>query len=177
MKARLGIDPGRIPHTGRICQRPGRSARRAADALLDFGFRWVSSMYPGQQPSQPMQEPDAATLDGIVASQAKAQPFVYPSGLVEVPMSPISDVGAFRNGRWTLASFLQAVRLGVEWAIEHGAAYDFLAHPSCVYVTDPKFAGVEMICQLVADAGNRAEIVDLTTLAQRAAGPTAARSS
>ena len=38
-----------------------------------------------------------------------AQPFVYPDGLVEVPMSPISDIGAFRNGRWRLEWFLKAI--------------------------------------------------------------------
>ncbi len=96
-----------------------------------------------------------------------AQPFVYPTGLVEVPMSPISDVGAFRNGRWQLDSFLEAIRRGVAWAIEHGAAFDFLAHPSCLYVTDPKFQTIELICDLVKKAGDRAEIVDLHTLAQR----------
>ena len=36
-----------------------------------------------------------------VSAQAQAQPFVYPSGLVEVPMSPVSDVTAMRSGRWS----------------------------------------------------------------------------
>ena len=68
-------------------------------------------------------------LDSIVAAQRKAQPFAYPDGLIEVPMSPISDIGAFRTGRWQLEWFLRAVRRGVEWAIEHGAVFDFLAPP------------------------------------------------
>ena len=29
-------------------------------------------------------------------AQQQAQPFVYPTGLIEVPMSPISDVNALR---------------------------------------------------------------------------------
>ena len=102
-----------------------------------------------------------------VAAQAKSQPFVYPSGLVEVPMSPISDVGAFRNGRWKLASFTEAIRRGVQWAIDNGAAYDFLSHPSCLYVTDPEFRTIDMICDMVKKAGDRAEIVGLDALAKR----------
>jgi hypothetical protein len=117
-----------------------------------------------------MREPTAEVLDSIVAAQAKAQPLVYGSGLVEVPMSPISDIGAFRNGRWKLKSFLEAIRRGVAWAIENRAAYDFLGHPSCLYVTDPKFETIEMICRMVSEAGDRAQIVDVGTLAKRAAG-------
>ena len=81
-------------------------------------------------------------------------------------MSPISDIGAFRTGRWRLEWFLKAVRLGVEWAIEHRAAYDFLGHPSCLYVTDPEFRAIDLICDLVRKAGDRAAIVGLDTLAR-----------
>ncbi len=83
-------------------------------------------------------------------------------------MSPISDIGAFRTGRWKLEWFLEAIRRGVAWAIEQRAAFDFLAHPSCLYVTDPKFQAIELICQMVDEAGDRAEIVDLHALARRA---------
>ena len=50
------------------------------------------------------------------------------------------------------------------------AAFDFLGHPSCLYVTDPKFQTIELICRMVNDADERAEIVDVGTLAKRAAG-------
>ncbi len=83
-------------------------------------------------------------------------------------MSPPSDITAFRSGRWQLAWFKEAVRRGVQWAIEHRAAYDFLGHPSCLYVTDPEFETIDMICQMVRGAGDRAEIVDLDALAERA---------
>jgi peptidoglycan/xylan/chitin deacetylase (PgdA/CDA1 family) len=168
MKTRLGIDPAGF-------RTPGGFANGLVDRpdiqqmLLDLGFKWVSSLYPAHAVGQPMQEPTPAVFDSIVAAQAAAQPFVYPSGLVEVPMSPISDIGAFRGGRWKLESFLEAIKRGVAWTIDHGAAFDFLAHPSCLYVTDPKFQTIEMICQMVADAGDRAEIVDLGTLATRGA--------
>ena len=76
-------------------------------------------------------------------------------------MNPISDIGAFRGGRWKLEWFLEATRRGVAWAIENRASYDFLSHPSCLYVTDPKFETIEMICKMVADASDRAEIVSV----------------
>lgn len=166
MKTRLGVNPAGFRTPGGFAT--GLKGREDIQRmLLDLGFTWVSSQYPAHPVGKPLREPDEEVLSGIVAAQAMAQPFVYPTGLVEVPMSPISDVGAFRNGRWQLDSFLEAIRRGVAWAIEHGAAFDFLAHPSCLYVTDPKFQTIELICDLVKKAGDRAEIVDLHTLAQR----------
>lgn len=136
--------------------------------LLDLGFTWISSKYPAHANSKPGERPTAAVFDDIVRAQGAAQPFVYPSGLVEIPMSPISDIGAFRNGRWPLEDFLEAIRRGVNWAIENRAVYDFLAHPSCLVAMDPKFRAIELICDLVRAAGDRAAIVDLGTIARRA---------
>ena len=104
----------------------------------------------------------------IVAKQKAAQPFVYPTGLIEIPMSPVSDIGAFRTGRWKLDWFLRSVRRCVEWAIDRGATFDFLGHPSCLYAVDPQYKTVELICDLVKKAGDRARIVDLSELAKRA---------
>jgi hypothetical protein len=136
--------------------------------LREQGFDWVSSLYPPHATPRPMEEPGADVLESIVRAQAAAQPFVYPDGLVEVPMSPISDIGAFRTGRWRLEWFLKAVRLGVEWAIDRRATYDFLGHPSCLYVTDPDFCTITLICDLVRKSGKRAAIVGLDSIARRA---------
>jgi peptidoglycan/xylan/chitin deacetylase (PgdA/CDA1 family) len=163
MKTRLGLEPAgfRTPGgfaTG-LAERPD-----VQKLLLDQGFRWVSSKYPvGEMGKAPNRE----VLTGIVKAQEAAQPFVYPSGLVEVPMSPISDVNAFRNARWKLDDFLTALRAAVEWTIEHRAVFDFLSHPSCLYVMDPQFQAIELICELVRQAGDRAALVDLDTLARR----------
>jgi hypothetical protein len=118
--------------------------------------------------SKPGEEPGPEIFDGIVKAQPQAQPFVYPSGLIEIPMNPVSDIGAFRNGRWKLDNFLKAIRLGVEWAIERRAVFDFLAHPSCLYVTDPDFKAIELICELARKAGPAAALVDVNALARRA---------
>jgi len=139
--------------------------------LLDLGFPWVSTKYPAHPNSEPGTEPTAAVFDGIVKAQAAAQPFVYPTGLIEIPMSPISDIGAFRNGRWKLEHFLKATRRGVEWAIENRAVFDFLAHPAVLYPSDPEFRTIELICELVAKAGNRAALVNLETIAQQVKKP------
>ena len=82
-------------------------------------------------------------------------------------MSPISDVTAFRAHHWKLDWFLKAVRLAVEHAIKTGTVFDFLAHPSCLVVEDPKFEAVKLICDLVRDAGDRAAVADLGTIAAR----------
>lgn len=135
--------------------------------LLDQGFTWVSSLYPGHRSEFTDGKVSEEVFESILAAQKNAQPFVYPTGLVEVPMSPISDVSAFRSAGWNLPSFLEAVRRAVTWAIDHRAVFDFLAHPSCLYVTDPEFQAIELICDLVTQAGDRAKIVDIGTIARR----------
>jgi len=167
MKQRLGVDPAgfRTPggFSNGLIDRPD-----VQQMLLDAGFTWVSSLYP-LHPIELDKRPGDAMFAAILKAQAVAQPFVYPTGLVEVPMNPISDVGAFRNGRWPLADFKKAIRMGLEWAIEKRAVFDFLAHPSCLYVTDPKFETIDMICDLIEKSNGRAVIVDLGTIARRAA--------
>jgi len=136
--------------------------------LLDLGYTWVSSKYPPHPNSNAGESPDEAVFDGIIAAQAAAQPFVYPSGLVEVPMSPISDIGAFRNGRWPLEDFLAALRRALEWAIAERATFDFLAHPSCLGVVDPQFEAIDLIVDTVERHADRAALVDLRAFAARA---------
>ena len=108
-------------------------------------------------------------MAGIVAAQQQAQPFVYPSGLIEVPMSPISDVTAFRTGRWPLEAFLEAIRAGVAWAIEQQAVFCFLGHPSCLVVADPAVPDDRRDLRPGARRqAKRAALVDLGTIASRA---------
>lgn len=164
LKARLELTPAGFRTPGGFNQGL-KDQPRVRAILRELGFDWVSSLYPSHANTQPMQAPSAAVLDDIVAAQKKAQPFVYPDGLVEVPMSPISDIGAFRTGRWKLEWFLEAIERGVKWAIETRSVFDFLAHPSCLYVVDPEFKTIELICRLVRDAGDKAKLVDLGTIA------------
>ena len=135
--------------------------------LLGLGFKWVSSLYPAHANTEAKQEPAEAVYESIVQAQTMAQPFKYPTGLIEIPMSPISDIGAFRNGQWRLEWFLESVRRAVTWTIEHKTVFDFLAHPSCLGVVDPEFKTIDLICDLVKAAGDSAEIVDLDQIATR----------
>jgi len=167
MRNRLGIGPAGFRTPGGFAN--GLDDRPDVQQMLqDMGFAWVSSKYPAHPMTAAGQEPTQRVLDGIVQAQAAAQPSVYPRGLVEVPMSPVSDIGAFRNGRWRLEWFLRGLRVALEWTIEHRAVFDFLGHPSCLYVTDPEFRAVDLICDLVRRAGRRAALVDLNALAGRA---------
>ena len=167
MKERLGIAPDGFRTPGGFAE--GLRSRPDVRAmLLKQGYTWVSSLYPAHLAPTPREEPTEAMFESILRAQPASQPFFYPDGLIEIPMSPISDIGAFRTGQWQLEGFLKAVRLGVEWAIENRAVYDFLSHPSCLYVTDPEFRAIELICSLVKKAGKRASIVGLGALASRA---------
>jgi hypothetical protein len=137
--------------------------------LLDQGFTWVSSKYPSHPLGKLGEPPMAEVFEGIVKAQAEAQPFVYKSGLVEVPMSPISDIGAFRTGRWPLSWFLAAIRAAVEHVISRRAVFDLLLHPSCLYATDPDFKTIDLVLGLVESAGPKAALADLSAIAQRGA--------
>jgi hypothetical protein len=167
LKTRVGVDPAGFRTPGGFPD--GLADRPDVQAMLaDLGFTWVSSKYPAHPLGEAGQEPGQDVYDGIVRAQGAAQPFVYPKGLVEVPMSPISDITAFRGGRWKLDWFLKAIRLGVEWAMDNRATFDFLGHPSCLYVTDPEFKTMDLICGLVQKAGPKAALADLGTIARRA---------
>lgn len=167
LKERCGIAPNGFRTPGGFAT----GLRERADLqrmLLRQGFTWVSSLYPPHPCGTPKVEPGADVYAAIVRAQAAAQPFAYPSGLVEVPMSPVSDVTAFRTHYWKLEWFLKAVRLAVEEAIRTGGCFDFLAHPSCLVVEDPTFEAVKLICGLVRDAGPRAALVGLDRFTDRA---------
>lgn len=137
--------------------------------LLDLGFTWASCLYPAHPVGEPMTRPTAETIREIAQAQRRAQPTRYPSGLVEVPMSPISDIGAFRNGRWELGWFLEAIEAALELCVDEGLCFDFLAHPSCLYVVDPEFRSVDLISRKVSESNGRAVIATLDRFAERGA--------
>src|SRR5688500_7643667 len=166
MQARVGIAPAGFRTPGGFD--PGLAGREDVQRmLLDLGFPWVSCKAPKVDLGPAGGTPTAAITSAIVAGQKAAQPFVYPTGLIDIPMSPISDVAAFRNARWKLEHFLATIRAGVEWAIENRAVYDFLSHPSILCYMDPEFKAIDLICDLVQSAGRRAAVVDLDTIALR----------
>lgn len=140
--------------------------------LLGLGFDWVSCKYPAHAlndlQKKGMTAPSDADYANIVAAQPAAQPYLYPSGLLDIPMSPISDIGAFRNGRWRLEHLLHAIRLAMAWVIEKRAVFDFLCHPSVIGVMDTKFQTIDLICDLVEKSNGAAEIVSLDVIAKRA---------
>jgi len=166
MKSRLGISPAGFRAPGGFAD--GLANRPDVQKmLLEAGFKWVSTKYPAHPNSEPGKAPTTDIFQGIVKAQTAAQPFVYPSGLIEVPMSPISDIGAFRNGRWKIDDFLKATRMSLEWVIANGAVFDYLAHPAVDYSMDPEFRAIELICEMVHDAGEKAQFVDLARIAHQ----------
>ena len=92
-------------------------------------------------------------------------------------MSPISDIDAFRNGRWQLEHFLKAIRLAMDWVIEHRAVFDFLS-PLRHRRDGSELPRMDLICDLVDQAKGAAEIVTLDVIARERAGtlpPTSVR--
>ena len=171
-QSRLGIRPNGFRTPGGFAN--GLRDHASVRAIIrEFGFDWISSLYPTHPYTDPMQEPTATIIESIVAAQAKSQPFVYDDGaqgesMVEIPMSPISDIGAFRTGRWQLEWFLTAIRESLAWCIDQRKVFDLLAHPACLYVTDPEFKTIDLICDAVRQAGDRAKLADLAVIAASA---------
>ena len=160
-RKRLGIEPNGFRTPGGFAD--GLSGRPDLQRMLQsLGFGWISGRYVRHQVGTPGTPPAGAVFEDILRALDRSQPFRYPeTGLIEIPMSPISDINAFRNGRWDLESFLRAIRGCVERTIETGGVFDFLGHPSCLVVTDPQMRVFDLICKLVRDAGSRAELVTL----------------
>jgi peptidoglycan/xylan/chitin deacetylase (PgdA/CDA1 family) len=166
MRRRLGIDPAGFRTPGGF-QTALDGRPDLQQMLKEEGFTWVSSRYPAHKVEMTETGPAPVTYEQITAALPKAQPAFYPDGLLEIPMSPISDVGAFRTHRWKLDWFLEAIRVGVTWAIDHGATFDFLAHPSCLGIEDPDCASLKLICDLVERSNGKAELVTLNQIAER----------
>lgn len=173
LQSRIGIRPAGFRTPGGFAN--GLRDRDDVQRLLhNLGFSWVSSLYPEHAVGRARQAPTLDIVRNIVEAQRRAQPFVYANGLVEIPMSPISDIGAFRTGRWRLEWFLNVVQQSVAWCIDNRAVFDFLCHPSCLYVVDPEFRTIALICDMVRHAGERAELVTLDRIAERLRPPSGA---
>jgi len=140
------------------------------EMLLELGYTWVSSKYKGPSGVK-TKDPTEADFAAFVATHQNHQPYIYPTGLIEIPFSPPMDVGAFRSRSWNLDEFLQLLERSVLWAIENRLTYDFGVHPSIMYVEDPEFKAVNLICDLVNAAGQDAKIVGLDKFADRAKLP------
>ena len=136
--------------------------------MLSLGYEWVSTQYPKHPVREHGGKLTAEIVRGIVAAQKSAQPYVYPSGLIEVPASPITDVVNFRNCSWSLSDFKHIIKESLGWAIANHAVFDFTIHPSISNVVDPGFETLEMVLEIIRKAGERVEIVDLGVIAKRA---------
>jgi peptidoglycan/xylan/chitin deacetylase (PgdA/CDA1 family) len=162
MRERLGIAPNGFRTPGGFAN--GLEDRPDLQAmLLSHGYTWVSSLYPRHPVRPDTWAPQPGELDAVVARQM--QPFVYPSGLVEVPMSPPSDVTTMRTGRWSLEHFKHAAGAALDACLEHGTVWDFLSHPSALGVVDPGFEVIDMILGRVRDAGPAARMATLDAVA------------
>jgi peptidoglycan/xylan/chitin deacetylase (PgdA/CDA1 family) len=159
MRTRLNIEPNGFRTPGGFPEGLGGRAD-VQNMLLKQGFRWVSSKYP----RHPVDRTDPAGY--LPAALQASQPYRYPeTGLTEIPMSPVSDISAFRNGRWPLERFLDVIRFAVDWTIENGTVFDLLIHPSCIGVVDRQMRTLDLISSLVESARDRAEIVTLDAVA------------
>jgi len=171
IKQRVGVEANGFRTPGGFAT--GLHGREDIQLILQgLGFDWISCRYPAHAGMEDLHgtdhRPSQEALDNILAAQSEAQPFLYPTGLLDIPMSPVSDIGAFRTGRWKVPYFKEAVRLAFDWAVENRAMFDFLAHPSCLGVMDQKFEVIDYICELVEQSDGRAELVTLDAIAERA---------
>jgi len=164
MKSRLGIKPAGFRTPGGFANGL-RDHATSRSILKELGFDWVSSLYPAHPNTMAKEKPSTKILDGILTAIPKAQPFRYPDGMLEIPMSPISDIGAFRTGQWKLEWYLDTLKACLEKTIDQGLVFDFLAHPSCLYVVDPEFKAIRLICEVANRHASKAKLTDLNQIA------------
>lgn len=166
MRDRLGIEPQGFRTPGGF--HDGLHGRADLQRMLQRqGFPWISATSRKISTGAVGQSPGADVWKSIEAELPKAQPFRYPeTGLLDIPMSPVSDIHAFRNGRWKLGDFTAVLERVLNWTIEHSQTFDFLAHPSCLGVVDPELKTLSMICRRVREANGRALLVTLNDVAR-----------
>ena len=160
---------GRLPHAGRVSTTAWPIDRDLqADALEARAITWVSSKYPAHpidELAKGNRSPEV--IDGIVAGP-DAGPAVRlsrgPDRGADEPDQRCRPRSAPAAGRWP--SFLEAIRRPWPGRSTTGG-FDFLGHPSCLYVADPEFQTIDLICDLVKKAGKKAALVDLGTIAER----------
>jgi hypothetical protein len=168
METRLGVRPSgfRAPYS---FDRGLAEREDLQDLLRRCGFAWVSTQYPRHEIGPAGVGPSEDVRQEIVAAQQRAQPFHYPNGLLEIPMHPISDIFAFRNGRWRLQCFLEVIGEVMRRAIAQAAVFDLLLHPACLVAMDPDFRTLDLVCEMVERSGGRARFADLDEIAVRVA--------
>jgi len=166
MRERLGIEPQGFRTPGGFHQ--GLHGRPDVQGLLQRqGFPWVSATARSAATGVVGQTPGPDVWKSIEVELPNSQPFRYPeTGLLDIPMSPVSDIHAFRGGRWKLDDFIGMLERAVDWTIEHGATFDLLTHPSCIGVVDPELKTYAMICRKVRDANGRAQLTTLNDIAR-----------
>ena len=163
---RLGFPPAGFRAPGGYSS--GLRGRGDLQRLLQYsGFDWVSTVYPRHMTSRPGTRPDKQIVADILRAQQPAQPFHYPSGLVELPMCPVSDVAAFRGQRWRLSWMLEVLEKIVEQALEKKMAFVFLGHPAVLLVEDPDLEILTRLCRWIEREPERARLVTLDELARR----------
>jgi len=166
MRARLGIEPQGFRTPGGF--HDGLRGRPDLQQMLERqGCRWVSATSRKTSPGSTGQTPGPDVWKSIEEELPNSQPFRYPeTGLLDIPMSPVSDIHAFRNGRWNLGDFVTVLERVLDWTIERGQTFDFLAHPSCIGVVDPELKTLSMICRKVREAKGRAVLATLDDIAR-----------
>jgi hypothetical protein len=159
MKNRLGIEPQGFRTPGGFHE--GLRGRADLQQMLQrLGFQWVSATSRKTSAGA-----DAWTT--IAAELPNSQPFRYEeTGLLDIPMSPVSDIQAFRNGRWKLDDFVAILERVIDLTIERGGTFDLLSHPSCIGVVDPQLKTLSMICRKVRESKGRALLTTLNDVAR-----------
>lgn len=164
LRERLGIQQVRGFRSSEDYLEGLRDKPEIQQMLKRLGFDWVGTVKTALR-FAPLERPTEEVFRSIGAAQADLQPFLYPSGLVELPKCAMMDAAAFRTGRWGLADYMEGVRRGAQWAIDNGGFFQYVAHSSILVEMDPEFRTFGMLCDMAKEAGDRAELVTLDQVA------------
>ena len=145
----------------------GMDDKPAVQAMLKrLGFDWAGTKFSDVR-VRPLERASEKLFEAVVASQPTTQPYLYPSGIVEIPKSALPDIQAFRLGRWGLGDFMEANRRAAQWAIENAGVFTFTVHSSVQVSVDPEFKTFEMLCDMVKKSADRVELATPDQVADR----------
>lgn len=173
IKTQLGVEPKGFRSPGGFVNGL-QDAEAVQKMLMEEGFWWVSSHYNDcifenhYKPStfEEFHKVDIDTMtNAFNLSEKGLQPYRYNNGLVELPLSGITDVVAWRGYGANLGDWLQMISAGVDYAHEHGILFTLTTHPAVLAAIDPFCQTVDVILQRAMSKGCDVWLPDMEEIA------------
>lgn len=174
IRTRLGVEPKGFRSPGGF-PNGMNDAPDVQKMLQEEGFWWISTHYDDTIQRQDFQVtrdirrkmPLAQLKEAFNKSTSALQPYYYPSGLLEIPLSGITDVVAWRGYGPDLGEWLEMLVSGVDYAHEHGLIFMLTTHPAVLAAIDPECQTVDVVLRHALEKEGGVWLPDMEEIAER----------